>query len=66
MNDILEFIDELKELQTLYHQGELRDFDFATKIQRYELMVERFEQAMETEADSFFRPEVSYNPVHEV
>jgi hypothetical protein len=66
MNDILEFIDELKELQSLYHSGELRDFDFATKIQKYERTVARFEQAMEVEVNNFFRPAVSYNPVHEV
>jgi hypothetical protein len=66
MIDILEFIDELKELQSLYHNGELRDFDFATKIQRYDRILEEFERSMGQEAERFFRPEISYNPVHEV
>ena len=65
MNDILEFIDELKELQSLYHSGDLRDFDFATKIQKYERQVARFEQVM-AEENPFFKAELAYNPVHEV
>ena len=39
MVDILEFIDELKELQVLYQTGDLRDFDLQTKIQKYENQV---------------------------
>lgn len=49
MNDILEFISDLKELQTLYNQGELRDFDLALKINEYERQVTRFEQEMTEE-----------------
>lgn len=64
MNDILEFIDELKELQALYNTGELRNFDFATKISKYERDVSHFEQAMAPK--DFFQTELSYNPVHEV
>jgi hypothetical protein len=67
MNDILEFIDELKELQALYHSGELRDFDFNTKIQKYERDVARFEAEMIAQNELFFRePVVQYNPVYEV
>ena len=66
MVDVLEFIDELKELQTLYHSGDLRDFDFNTKIQKYEREVERFEADMEEQASAFWKPEAFYSPVHEV
>lgn len=66
MNDILEFIDELKELHVLYHNGELRDFDFATKIQKYERQVEQFESAMEAQHELFFRDTPFYQPQREV
>ena len=67
MNDILEFIDELKELQTLYHSGELRDFDFATKIQKYERNVARFEADIMAQNEQFFRDTpFQYDPVREV
>ena len=67
MNDILEFIDELKELQALYHSGELRDFDFNAKIQKYERDVARFEAEMIAQNELFFRePVVQYNPSYEV
>ena len=64
MNDILEFVDELKELQELYHTGELRDFDFAIKIAKYERMVEQFEEAMAP--TELFRTDLNYNPALEV
>ena len=66
MTDILEFIDELKELQALYHSGDLRDFDFNTKIQKYEREVERFEDEMEEKASVFWKSNAFYSPVHEV
>lgn len=66
MNDILEFIDELKELQTLYNSGDLRNFDFERMIQKYEREVEQFEIEMEEQASTFWKPEVFYSPVHEV
>jgi len=66
MTDVLDFIDELKELQALYHSGDLRDFDFNTKIQKYEREVERFEAEMEEQASLFWKTESSYSPVHEV
>jgi hypothetical protein len=47
MNDILEFISELKELQALYHSGDLRNYDFETKIQQYEKVVEAVEKELE-------------------
>jgi hypothetical protein len=47
MNDILEFISELKELQALYHSGDLRNYDFETKIQQYEKIVEAVEKELE-------------------
>ena len=66
MNDILEFIDELKELQALYHSGDLRDFDFNTKIQKYESEVARFETAMEESNQLFFGDTPFYSSQHEV
>ena len=51
MNDIFEFISELKEMQALYHEGDLRNYDFESKIQKYERMIEEFESAMEAELE---------------
>jgi len=66
MNDIIEFIDELKELHVLYKTGDLRDFDFARKIQKYEEQVRRYEEAMESDFNSFFKDTPFYSPTHEV
>lgn len=53
MNDVLEFISELKELQALYISGELREFDFALKINDYEARFAKFEQDMFAEQQEF-------------
>ena len=66
MVDILEFIDELKELQTLYHSGDLRDFDISTKIQKYERQVAQFEQSIEEQNELFWEGTPFYNPSNEV
>lgn len=66
MVDILDFIDELKELQTLYHSGDLRDFDISTKIQKYEREVAKFEEALEAEQTLFWEGTPFYNPSNEV
>jgi len=67
MVDTLEFIDELKELQALYHSGDLRDFDFHTKIQKYEADVARFESEMQSQHELFFGgTPFAYNPKQEV
>lgn len=66
MVDVLEFIDELKELQALYHSGDLRDFDFNTKIQKYERQVAQFEQGMEEQNELFWEGTPFYNPTQEV
>lgn len=66
MNDILTFIDELKELHVLYKQGDLRDFDFANLIQKYERQVEQYEEAMEQEYSLFFKDTPFYTPQREV
>jgi len=62
MNDILEFIDDLKELHVLYKQGDIRDFDFANKIQKYERTVEEFERAMDAQHQLFFKDTPFYQP----
>ena len=64
MNDILEFIDELNELQELYNTGELRNFDFQTKIQKYQRMVDAFENGLEEQYRVF--QEQFYSPANEV
>lgn len=62
MNDILEFIDDLKELQVLYQTNELRDVDIQTKISKYERQFNTFESQMDQQ-DLFFK---EYNPSNEV
>lgn len=66
MVDILEFIDELKELQVLYHSGDLRDFDISTKIQKYERQVARFEEDLNQQEELFRQGLPEYSPVKEV
>ena len=66
MVDVLEFIDELKELQALYHSGDLRDFDIATKIQKYERQVAQFEKSIEEQNNLFWKGTPFYNPAKEV
>jgi hypothetical protein len=67
MVDILEFIDELKELQVLYQTGDLRDFDLQAKIQKYENQVALFEYDIEEQHNLLFKNSpVTYNPISEV
>jgi hypothetical protein len=69
MVDILEFIDELKELQALYHSGDLRDFDISTKIQKYERQFAEFEDSMRVQQEQeelFFGGTPFYVPRNEV
>lgn len=60
MNEMIDFIDELKELQALYNTGELRNFDFERMIQKYERKVDAYDSAM----DRWFKE--TYQPAHEV
>lgn len=53
MVDLLEFISELKELQVLYNEGEIRNFDFDAKIQKYENQFTEFENDMEAQHEMF-------------
>ena len=62
MNDILDFIDELKELKALYNSGDLRNFDFENKIQKYERQVDQYEAAM----DAAFKESTFYSPFQEI
>lgn len=62
MQDIIEFIDELKELQTLYNTGDLRNFDFERLIQKYERQVDAYDKAM----DQAFKESAFYQPFNEV
>jgi len=47
MVDILEFIDELNELKSLYRSGDLREYDFNNKILKFERQVSMFENEIE-------------------
>lgn len=62
MQDILDFISELKELQALYNNGDLRNFDFETKIQKYESKADDYDNAM----DALFKDSKFYQPSLEV
>lgn len=53
MTDLLDFISELKELQVLYNEGEIRNFDFDTKIQKYENQFTDFENDMQAQQEMF-------------
>lgn len=67
MNDIMEFIEDLKELQQLYHTGELRNFDFESKLFKFEKQMSDFEQAMEQEHAMFWTSDQPfYEPNQEV
>ena len=47
MTDILEMIDDLRELQKLYTMGDIRSVDFQEKLVKYENIVSDFEAEME-------------------
>ena len=66
MNDIFDFISELKELKELYNTGDLRNFDFETKIQKYERQIESFEQELEAQHSLFWKETPFYDPANEV
>jgi len=65
MTDTLNFLHTLRELQTLYHTGELRDWDFETACQALEREVLAFEAAMQKEEATFVASTV-YRPQLEV
>jgi len=46
MNDYIEFIEDLVELRSLYAQGDLRQFDFDSKLARYQGLINQFEQGI--------------------
>lgn len=49
MIDILDRIEELRELKHLYTTGDLREYDFNVRIQKLVADVERFEAEMAPE-----------------
>lgn len=55
MNDILEFIDDVKELEALYQSGDLRELDFRLLIQKYESQFAEYEHDMQEQQELFFR-----------
>jgi hypothetical protein len=66
MNDILEFLEELKSLRHLYSTGDLREFDFDNLIKNYEAQVARFERSMEEQEKLFWENTPFYSPAREV
>jgi|TARA_B110000259_G_C14018201_1_gene402107 hypothetical protein len=52
MNDIFDFINELKELQILYNSNDIRNYDFEIRIKKLERIVEKFEIQMFEEVDA--------------
>lgn len=62
MQDMIDFLDELKELKALYNSGDLRNYDFETKIQKYERLIDQYDAAM----DQAYRESAFYNPDNEV
>jgi hypothetical protein len=62
MQDILTFINELKELQALYNADDLQNYDFETKIDKYE----RDADAYESEMEDLFKTSKIFQPSFEV
>ena len=62
MQDMLDFLEDLKELNALYNSGDLRNYDFETKIQKYERIIDAFDAAM----DQAYKESAFYNPDNEV
>ena len=49
MTDILEIIDDLRELQKLYAMNDICFMDFQEKLLKYENIVDEFEQQLDAE-----------------
>lgn len=47
MTDVLEMIDDLRELQKLYSMGDICYIDFQEKVLKYENIVDEFESILE-------------------
>ena len=54
MNELLDYIADLKELQHLYSTCDLRDFDFETRIRQREQQFGKHETSMEQQHQFFF------------
>jgi len=52
MNDVIEMIDDLRELQKLYVMNDIRFVDFQEKLTKYENIVDQFEQDLEREFEA--------------
>jgi len=52
MNDLVEFIQDLRELQHLYATGDICYIDFQEKIAKYQDIVDTFEQQFESEFEA--------------
>jgi len=49
MNDLIEMIQDLRELQHLYATNDLCYLDFQEKIEKYSLVIDEFEAQMENQ-----------------
>ena len=54
MTDVIEMIDDLRELQKLYAMNEICFMDFQEKLNKYEERFELFEQSMEREFEASY------------
>jgi hypothetical protein len=54
MTDVLEMIDDLRELQKLYAMNDICFMDFQEKLLKYENIVERFEQDLDEQFEASY------------
>lgn len=67
MTQELEMLDTLKELRSLYKNGELRELDFDARIASVQKQIEHFEKEMEEQFESWsFFKDFDYVPTKEV
>lgn len=52
MTDVIEMIDDLRELQKLYAMGDICFVDFQEKLLKYEQRFDQFEADMEREFEA--------------
>lgn len=54
MTDVLEMIDDLRELQKLYAMGDICYMDFQEKLLKYENVMDTFEEQMDREFEATY------------
>lgn len=54
MNELCEFIDDLRELQKLYAMGDICYMDFQEKLLKYQDAVDSYERDMQREFEATY------------